>query len=297
MKHFLEISQLSYDEVMLLVQRALYFKQALNYPQYPDCIVANLFYENSTRTRISFELAAKHLDMRLINVDLHNSSEKKGEVIEDTIHTLAAMGVSTFVIRHSQNGLPQAMAGAFSDKVHIVNAGDGTNSHPSQALLDLMTIIECKAQLEKLKIVIVGNILHSRVANSLQKLCALIGVGDLVLVSPTIWQPRSIQYGRVSSSLDDEICDADVVISLRVQHERLPSELNMDMASYHRDYSLTKERIKRAKKDVMIMHPGPINRGVEIDSDVADGPRSFILEQVKNGVFMRMAILEAMTSS
>lgn len=297
MKHFLEISQLSHEDIMHLLQRAAYFKQEISYPQYPHLTLANLFYEPSTRTRVSFEIAANRLGIRVVNVDLAHSSESKGETIEDTIQTLFAMGISLFVIRHSQNGLPQAMAGAFPSSMHVINAGDGSNEHPSQSLLDLMTILSHKPQLDRLKIVIVGDLLHSRVANSLQSLCALMGVGELVLVAPEIWQPRSILYGRYTNSLQDAIQNADVVIVLRVQKERLLSDENHDLMDYHQHYAITRARLAQAKSDVMLMHPGPINRGVEIDSDVADGPRSYILEQVKNGVFMRMAILEALQAS
>jgi len=294
MKHFLEINQLSHKRAMQLILRALSFKHMTAYPQYSHYTVANLFYENSTRTRVSFELAAMHLGMHVINLDIQNSSEQKGEIIEDTIHTLAAMGINLFVVRHSQNGLPQAIAGAFLKQVHFINAGDGTNAHPSQAMLDLMTVVEQKPNLDQLKIVIVGDLLHSRVANSLQNLCALLGVGELVLVSPEVWHPKLMHFGRVTTSLADGIADADVVIGLRVQRERLIQGLNMDMAQYHQEYGITRDRLKAAKEDVMVMHPGPMNRGIEIDSDVADGPRSFILQQVQNGVFMRMAIFEAL---
>lgn len=296
MKHFLEISELTPQVVDQLLQRAFFFKQEKNFPSYSNYTLANLFYENSTRTRISFELAAKHLGMRVVNLDLQSSSESKGEAIEDTINTLAAMGIQLFVIRHVQNGLPQVIASAYTQGVHVINAGDGTHAHPSQALLDLMTIIEKKPKLEKLKIAIVGDLLHSRVANSLQTLCALTGVGELVLVGPEVWHPQFVQYGRVTTSLKEGLSNADVVICLRVQRERLAKEQTMDMASYRRDYALTKASFALAKPDAIIMHPGPINRGVEMDSDVADGPRSVILTQVQNGVYMRMAILEALVA-
>ncbi len=297
LKHLLEINQLSYDNVMQLVNRAIEFKKNENHPRYADCTLANLFYENSTRTRISFELAAQYLGMHVVNVDIPQSSEQKGEIIEDTIHTLAAMGIRLFVIRHRQNGLPQAMAGAFLQGVHIINAGDGTNAHPSQALLDIMTILEHKPALDQLKIAVIGDLLHSRVANSLQNICGLMGVKELVLIAPDIWLPPVVHYGRVTDSLEDGLTGADVVITLRVQKERLSDEKRLDLMEYHRAYGITKSRLAYAKQDVMIMHPGPINRGVEIDSDVADGPQSFILKQVQNGVFMRMAILEALRES
>lgn len=294
MKHLLDISQLSVRDISTLIQRALHFKHNPIYPRYPHVWVANLFYENSTRTRVSFELAAKALSMSVVNLDLNYSSESKGEVIEDTMKTLAAMGISLFVIRHTQNGLPQRLATQCTDDMHIINAGDGQHAHPSQALLDLMTIIEHKPDLARLKITIVGNLRHSRVANSLQCICAKLGVGELVLVAPTIWQPQDVCYGRATTSLEDGLKDADVVICLRVQQERLNADEHIDLPSYRRDYAITTSSMAWAKPDAMVMHPGPINRGVEIDSDVADGPQSYILRQVSNGVFMRMAILEAL---
>ncbi len=297
MKHFLEISQLSHLEITTLLQRALYFKNTLTYPCYSQSPVANLFYESSTRTRVSFELAAKHLSMPVINVDLQTSSECKGEVIEDTVKTLAAMGIKILIIRHGQEGLPQRLADMSYNSVHIINAGDGMHAHPSQAMLDLMTISEKKPDLSRLKIAIVGNIRHSRVANSLQHLCALMGVGELTLIAPAIWQPINVHYGQVTTSLQEGMVNADVIICLRVQRERLLTGEQLDIDSYRRDYAITSDRLKHAKADAMIMHPGPINRGIEIDDDIADGPQSFILQQVSNGVFMRMAILEHLNNS
>ena len=294
MKHLLDIHSMSKHDITLLLQRALHFKHHPDYPRYSHCTVANLFYENSTRTRVSFELAANALGMPVVNLDLNRSSESKGEVIEDTINNLAAMGIKLFVVRHAKNGLPQALASHCPDDVHIVNAGDGQHAHPSQALLDLMTIVGHKPDLPSLKIAIVGNLRHSRVANSLQCIFAAMGVGELKLVAPAVWQPQVVHYGRVTASLQDGIAGADVVICLRVQQERLNAGEHIDLASYHRDYAITRESLGWAKPDAMVMHPGPINRGVEIDSDVADGAQSFILRQVSNGVFMRMAILEAL---
>ena len=294
MNHFLDIEQLSRQDISALIQRALDFKNRCAYPNYQHYTVANLFYEPSTRTRVSFELASNHLSMPVINLDLQFSSESKGEIIEDTVQNLAAMDISLFVIRHKQEGLPKTIALNYPNKVHIINAGDGTNAHPSQAMLDLMTIRERKSDLRQLKIAIVGNIRHSRVANSWQSLCALLNVGELTLVAPGIWQPETIQYGRTTDSLEDGIGNADVVICLRVQHERLLANEQIAIANYRRDYAITRETIKYAKKDAIILHPGPINRGVEIDSDVADGTQSLILQQVSNGVFMRMAILDAL---
>lgn len=297
MKHFLEISQIPYNTVVSLIERAIAFKKMTHYPKYLGNNLVNLFYENSTRTRVSFQLAANNLGINVVNLDKNFSSEKKGETIEDTIHTLMAMGINLFVIRHPQNGFAQAIAGLLKENVHIINAGDGTHSHPSQALLDFMTIREQHPDLEKLKIAIVGDISHSRVANSLQNLCALFAVKDLVMIAPEIWQPKSVLYGRVTTSLKQGLQDADVIISLRIQRERLEANSLIDLADFHNNYALTKQSIKYAKPKAMIMHPGPINRGVEIDSDIADGENSFILQQVTNGVFMRMAIIEALLNS
>lgn len=294
MNHFLEISQLSPSRIHLLVQRALELKQSKHYPSYSQHSVAHLFYEHSTRTRVSFEVAAKHLSLSVIHLDLHSSSEHKGEVIEDTVRNLAAMGINYFVIRHKQEGLQQALANKFQNSIHIINAGDGTHAHPSQALLDMMTIMENKPQLSRLKIAVLGNIKHSRVANSFQHICKQLGVGELVLVAPKLWQPSQVQYGRVTDNVHEGLSDADVIVCLRVQRERLLEHEDLDLELYRRDFALTQQRVVQAKPDVMIMHPGPMNRGIEIDSDVADGSNSFILQQVSNGVYARMAILESL---
>jgi aspartate carbamoyltransferase catalytic subunit len=296
MQHFLQISDLSHVEINALLQRALHFKKTHTYPDYSQYVTANLFYENSTRTRVSFELAAQRLGMHSVNFDLISSSESKGETIEDTIHNLAAMGISIFVIRHSQDGLQQSLAQRIHN-IHIINAGDGKHAHPSQAMLDLMTIIEKKPDLKQLKVAIVGDILHSRVANSLQVIFSKVEIGELVMVGPEAWHPTTVHYGRVTNSLADGLKDADVIIGLRVQRERIAQSESMDLQAFRQHYALTKQALTYAKPNAIIMHPGPINRGIEIDSDVADGPQSYILEQVKNGVYMRMAILEAAIKS
>ena len=297
MNHFLDIKALSAQSALELIQRAMSFKNTSVYPLYPKVKVANLFYENSTRTRVSFELAAKNLGMQVINFDKLASSESKGEIIEDTMQTLAAMGIQLFVIRHVQERLPEMLAQQCGGNIHIINAGDGTHAHPSQAMLDFMTIMEKHPDLSKIKLAVVGNIRHSRVANSIQSLSALLNVGDVAWVAPELWQPNDVEYGKVTSSLQEGIADADVVICLRVQRERLLEDEHLDLASYRQNYALTRESLAQAKPGVMIMHPGPMNRGVEIDSDIADGAQSYILRQVNNGVFMRMAILEKIALS
>lgn len=294
MKHFLSIANLSRQQVEHLLQRALFFKHKQHFPVYLEHTLVPLFYENSTRTRISFEMAAKHLAMNVVNVDLSTSSETKGELMEDTIQTLAAMGVTIVAIRHALDGLPERVANVVNQKVHVINAGDGQHAHPSQAMLDLMTIVEKKDNLSNLKIAIVGDVRHSRVANSLQCLFKLMQVGELVLVAPPSWQPEELHFGRVTAVLSEGLQDADVVIGLRVQKERLADNEQLDLLHYRAQYALTQDSIRMARPDAIIMHPGPINRGVEIDSAIADGPQSVILTQVQNGVYMRMAILESL---
>lgn len=295
MKHFLEISQLSSTQIHTLITKAFEFKRSHQYPNLSNLCMANLFYENSTRTRVSFEMAAMNLGMKVINLETHHSSETKGEILNDTLLNLAAMGVTHFVIRHSQNHIQEQLANELQqEEIHLINAGDGMHAHPSQALLDMMTIIEQKPQLSQLKVAIVGNIKHSRVANSFQVISEKLGLGELVLVAPKIWQPEKVHYGRVTSNLEEGLIGADVVICLRVQHERLKEYEHLDLKTYRQEFALTHKTMAWAKSGAMVMHPGPINRGIEIDSDVADGPQSFILTQVQNGVFARMAVLDSL---
>jgi aspartate carbamoyltransferase catalytic subunit len=255
MNHFLEISQISRQKIEALLQGAMHFKLESLYPAYPQYTVANLFYENSTRTRVSFEVAANHLSMNVVNLDAQHSSENKGEIIADTVRTLAAMGIQYFVIRHKQDGLQQELANQLGNSVHIINAGDGIHAHPSQAILDMMTIMEQKPRLDKLKSAMLGNIKHSRVANSFQSICSKLGVGELVLIAPELWQPLNIEYGRVTNNLMDGLTDADVVICLRVQKERLLDIEHLDLESYRRDFALTQKSLAYAKPDAMVMHP------------------------------------------
>lgn len=297
MQHLLDINQLTPHDITSLIQRALYFKQHQNYPCYTNHTLASLFYENSTRTRISFELAAHKLGISVINVDIARSSEGKGECIEDTIHTLAAMGIDLFAIRHPSNHLLEKLSKSSTHKtIHLINAGSGQQAHPTQALLDVMTIIEQKPNLHALKIAIIGDIRHSRVANSLQYLAKKMGLNQPILIAPKTWQPETIYYGQTTTSLRDGISDADIIICLRIQQERLQPNERLDLTQYHTDYAMTAKTLRWAKQDVMIMHPGPINRGIEIDTDIADGAHSYILQQVHNGVFLRMAVLEALIS-
>ena len=296
MRHFIEIKDLSKTEILSLIDKASYFKKNINYPNYCQQIVANLFYENSTRTRVSFELAEKKLSMQVINLNMDSSSEQKGEILTDTIENLAAMGINLFVIRHSQNEVFQKLIN-LSSNVQFINAGNGTNAHPSQAMLDAMTIMEQKSDFSSLKVTIIGDIKHSRVANSLQVVLAKLGVRNLTLVAPDLWQPQKILFGTFTNSLTDGLEGADVVICLRVQKERLLHDETIDLDYFRKNYTLTLQNLKLAKNDAMVMHPGPINRGVEMEDEVVASSQSCILQQVTNGVYMRMAIMDLLVTS
>jgi aspartate carbamoyltransferase catalytic subunit len=296
MKHFLDIETLTPIQIAHLLERAQYFKNGGTGKGFMQHSVAQLFYENSTRTRVSFEMAAKNLGMRVVNIDLTHSSELKGEAFEDTIYNLYAMGIRYFIIRHPEKYALHTLAKNLEEKdIHFINAGDGSDAHPSQAMLDIMTILAHKPDLSSLKIALVGNIRHSRVANSLQQLLKVVGCGELVMVAPKVWQPQKPIYGRVTESLVDGLTQADVVITLRVQKERIAKGEWFDLEAYRDQYALTQEHMRLAKPDAIVMHPGPVNRDFEIDSAVVDSQASKILEQVSHGVFMRMAILESLS--
>lgn len=297
MKHFLEISALTRVEIENLILKGLAFKQNKKFPAYPHLHVAQLFYENSTRTRVSFELAAKNLFLNVVNLDLSTSSENKGETVADTVQTLAAMDIPYFVIRHQSNTLHLELSNRWTNGVQIINAGAGTYAHPSQALLDALTIFEHKKQFADLKIAILGDLRHSRVASSFQCLCRILGVKELALIAPLVWQPEVVHYGYVTNNIKEGLAHADIIMCLRVQKERLLPEENLDIDTYRKEFALTEAHLQYAKPEVMVMHPGPINRGVEIDSEVADGKNSLILQQVKNGIYARMAIFDTLITS
>lgn len=297
MQHFLSIDQLSLPSIESLIQRAHYFKHKQQYPNYSSYCLANLFYENSTRTRVSFEWAAKQLALNVINLPLASSSESKGESIEDTLLNLAAMNIHLMVIRHSQNHQVETLAKRVGNRCHLINAGDGTHAHPSQALLDLMTIQEVKPHFADLKVAILGDIKHSRVANSLQAIFAKVGIKQLHLIAPKRWLPEKVSFGHSTESLEEGLHNADVIICLRVQKERLNDLDHVDLCGYRKQYALTSISRLYARANAMIMHPGPVNRGIEIDDEVVDGEHSYILQQVSNGVYMRMAIIESLLLS
>ncbi|SMM97762.1 Aspartate carbamoyltransferase [uncultured Candidatus Thioglobus sp.] len=255
-----------------------------------DMSVANLFFEPSTRTRNTFEIAGKRTSANIINVDLANSATKKNESLLDTMHTLKAMQIDMFVIRHKQDGLPHYVAENISG-VSILNAGDGINAHPTQALLDMLTIRQHKQNFEKLSVAIVGDIIHSRVAHSDIQALKTLGTVDIRLVAPSVLQHND-QSCIATDDIEAGLKDCDVIIVLRLQKERMLEADIPNEKEYFDNYGLTPERLAFAKPDAIVMHPGPINRGVEIDSSVADGEQSVILQQVTNGIAVRMAVME-----
>ena len=263
-----------------------------------DMSVANLFFEPSTRTRNTFEIAAKRNRAKVINVDLDNSAIKKNEALLDTMLTLKAMQIDMFVIRHNQNGLPHHVAENVSG-VSILNAGDGINAHPTQALLDVLTIRQIKKKFENLSVAIVGDIVHSRVAHSDIHALKTLGVKDIRLIAPAGLQqsPENCEFFNCFEDMDEGLKNVDVIMMLRLQKERMIAADIPNEQEYYKNYGLTNDRLKLASKDAIVMHPGPINRGVEIDSDVADGPQSVILKQVTNGIAIRMAVMQILAKN
>ncbi len=263
-----------------------------------DMSVANLFFEPSTRTRNTFEIAAMRSSANVINVDLANSALKKNEALMDTMQTLKAMQIDMFVIRHKQSGLPHHIAQNIKG-VSIINAGDGINAHPTQALLDMLSIRQRKPNFENLSVAIVGDITHSRVAHSDIQALKTLGTTDIRLIAPEGLQHESSRCKSVKclNNIDEGLKDCDVIIVLRLQKERMIEAEIPNEQEYFDHYGLTPERLALAKKDCLVMHPGPINRGVEIDSTIADCPQSIILQQVTNGIAVRMAVMQTLAQN
>ncbi|MCW7537432.1 aspartate carbamoyltransferase catalytic subunit [Aquabacterium sp. A7-Y] len=255
--------------------------------------VFNLFFENSTRTRTTFEIAAKRLSADVLNLDIARSSTAKGESLLDTIANLSAMHADMFVVRHSESGAPYLIAQHCAPHVHVVNAGDGRHAHPTQGLLDMYTIRHFKKDFTRLTVAIVGDIVHSRVARSDIHALTTLGVPEVRVVGPKTLVPGDLkEMGvRVCHDMKEGIRDADVVIMLRLQNERMNGALLPSAGEFFKNFGLTPEKLALAKPDAIVMHPGPINRGVEIDSAVADGKQSVILPQVTFGIAVRMAVM------
>ena len=257
--------------------------------------VANLFFEASTRTRASFDLAARRMGADVLNLDVNTSSRKKGESILDTLYTLQAMQVGIFVVRDASDGVPAYIARHVEDHVSILNAGESDISNPTQGLLDLLTIRQRKSGFENLTVAIVGDIAHSRVARSAAEGLTTMGVGELRLISPQALAPDAdaMPDCRIMHNLDEGMRDADVVMALRIQRERIGSLDGIPgIDEYYANFGVNHERMKLAAPDAIVMHPGPMNRGIEIESNLADSPQSVITQQVTNGVAVRMAVLD-----
>jgi aspartate carbamoyltransferase catalytic subunit len=291
-RHLLGIDSLTDAEVRVLLDRA----QALSGGARParlERIAANLFFEPSTRTRVSFELAAGRLGMTVINIELNRSSSAKGESLEDTVATLTAMGVECLVLRHPETSRCERLVPSLTGKISLLNGGDGSGEHPSQALLDAATLEAAGINWPEATIAIVGDIRHSRVARSGMKLFKRLGLGCLRIAGPEQLMPAGRVDGvEICTTLEEAVRDADAVMMLRVQRERMDAAGWPDQNLYHQDWGLREEHLRLAAPDCRVLHPGPINRGMEIDDLVADGPHSLILDQVRMGVFTRMAIFE-----
>jgi aspartate carbamoyltransferase catalytic subunit len=294
-RHLLGLEGVPADEIVYILDTARSFleiseRDIKKVPTLRGKTVINLFYESSTRTRTSFEIAAKRLSADTINISASTSSAQKGETLADTARNLEAMRPDAIVVRHPASGAPHLLARAVSSAV--INAGDGAHEHPTQALLDLFTIREKKGRIEGLEVAIVGDILHSRVARS--NLYGLIALGAHVrLVGPPTLLPEGFRdFGvQIHHQLRSGIEGADVVMMLRIQQERQGANFFPSLEEYSRYFGLDRAAMERAKDDVVVLHPGPMNRGIEISSEVADGPFSLILDQVTNGVAVRMALL------
>jgi aspartate carbamoyltransferase catalytic subunit len=305
LRHLLTLDGLARTLVEDLIDRGeAYLRNAGEPPARDPALtgrtVANLFFEPSTRTRASFELAAKRMSADVLNLDVNMSSRKKGESILDTIYTLQAMQIDIFVVRDASAGIPALIASSVQPHVSVLNAGEAAVSHPTQGLLDLMTIRQFKPRFDSLAVTIVGDIAHSRVARSLAQGLRIMGTSDIRLVSPHALAPDAGLYpgATITDDLDSALDGADVVMALRIQRERIQEDSSlMTTHEYHQRFGLTEQRLRKAKPDAIVMHPGPMNRDVEISSVVADGPQSVITRQVTNGLAMRMAILSMVMQS
>lgn len=299
MKHLLGIKGLTTEEIIEILDRAERMKHEVLEGDKKDNLlsgksVITLFYENSTRTRLSFELASKYLGATAANITASGSSVEKGETLEDTGKTIDEMGADVVIVRHASSGAPHMLSNYTN--ASVINAGDGMNEHPTQALLDFMTMREKYGSFEGLKVSIIGDVKHSRVARS--NIYGLTKLGaEVVLCAPTTLMPAEIERLNVEVTTDADYAahNADVIMGLRIQLERQKSGLFPSVREYHKLFGIDSRRLSLAKKDAIVMHPGPVNRGVELSADVADGPQSVIGGQVTNGVCVRMAVLDMLT--
>ena len=298
LRHFLSIDGLPKTLLERILDTANSFvvvgnQEVKKVPLLRGKTVVNLFFENSTRTRSTFELAAQRLSADVLNLDINTSATSKGESLLDTLRNLRAMHSDMFVVRHSQSGAAHFIAQQVTPNVAIINAGDGRHAHPTQAMLDMLTIYRHKTSFDQLKVAIVGDILHSRVARDQVHALTTLGCQDVRLIGPNTLLPTAAEDLGVTTynDLDKGLEDVDVIIMLRLQTERMDSAFLPSASEYYQAYGLTRQRLSKAKPDAIVMHPGPINRGIEIESEVADGEQSLILNQVGYGIAIRMAVM------
>jgi aspartate carbamoyltransferase catalytic subunit len=297
LRHFLTTEGLSRELLTEILDTADSFvdmgaKQIKKVPLLRGRTVVNLFFEASTRTLSTFELAAKRLSADVLNLNISTSSTSKGETLKDTLMTLEAMHSDMFVVRHADSGAAHFIASQVTPHVAVINAGDGRHAHPTQAMLDMLTIRRHKGRFEPLKFAIVGDILHSRVARSQIHALRTLGASEIRVIAPKTLLPRHIEAMgvKVFTDMRQGLQDVDVIMMLRLQKERMTSALLPSESEFYKLYGMTTEKLAYARPDAVVMHPGPINRGVEIESAIADGPRSLILDQVTNGIAVRMAV-------
>lgn len=297
-RHFLGVEGLNKDQLMTIIHKAQSFIDdngtIRNASDLDGCTVMNLFFEPSTRTRTTFEVAEKRLGANVLNIDIARSSTSKGESLRDTLWNLEAMTADIFVVRHSASGAAHFMATQVCPNIAIINGGDGWHAHPTQAMLDMLTIYrEAPRPFEELSVAIIGDIKHSRVARSDISALQTLGVKDIRVIAPRTLLPKGIERYDVNvyNDIEKGVADCDVIIGLRIQNERIGSPLLPSTSEFYKTYGITPERLALAKPDALVMHPGPMNRGVEIASSVADGEQSVILKQVNNGIAVRMAVL------
>ena len=304
--HLLTLEGLSKEHILHILDTAQQFvavsdsdREVKKVPLLRGKNVFNLFFENSTRTRTTFEIAAKRLSADVVNLDIQTSSTAKGETLLDTIDNLVAMQADIFVVRHKTTGAAVEVAQHLPPHVHVINAGDGTNQHPTQGLLDMYTMRHYKQDFTKIKVAIIGDIVHSRVAKSNIHALTTLGCKEIRAIGPESLLPKDLNMMgvKIFNNIEEGLKDVDVVMTLRIQKERMEAGQVPEGDAFFKQWGLTKERLHLAKPDAIVMHPGPMNREVEIASEVADGPQAVILKQVTFGIAVRMAVMSIVSGS
>ncbi len=302
--HLLSIEGLSAPILKQILETAASFvgvaeREVKKVPLLRGKTVCNIFFENSTRTRTTFEIAAKRLSADVINLNVGTSSQSKGETILDTVDNLIAMHADMFVVRHAQSGAAHLIARHVGSDIHVINAGDGRHAHPTQGLLDVFTVRHYKPDMHNLRVAVVGDVLHSRVARSEIHALTTLGVPEVRVIAPKTLLPQEVEKlgVQVYHDMASGLKDVDVIMMLRLQNERMNGALLPSAQEYFKTYGLTQDKLALAKPDAIVMHPGPMNRGVEIDSTVADGAQSVILPQVTYGIAVRMAVMSILAGN